>query len=265
MIWLKVIRPDLFDHTPRLSNFLYRDLDFADEWVTKAMMHYRWSYIEDIQKASRIIVSYLDTTMNPLMLTKLGESFAKRQIERLDLVIGSNVTTKSIIEDGYVSLLFALDKIFQQHKFLFGDRPSSADFALYGQLTQLTSFDPTPSRIAAELSPRTCAWVGNADDLSGLSTDTRSWLAPADLTGDGHRDLLHYIGRVYIPLLKENHRAYEAKQMSFHCKLNDGRLWTQNTFNYQSKCWQVILHSFGKLSESDQKLVNNLLGEGNVI
>ncbi len=227
-------------------------------------MHYRWSYTEDIQKASKIIVSYLDTSMSPTLLTKLGESFAKRQIDRLNAVIGSNAVTKPVIEDGFVSLLQSLDKILRMHKFLFGDRPSSADFALYGQLTQLTSFDPTPSRIAAELSPRTCAWVGNAEDLSGLNTEACRWLQLSDLTDDGHRDLLMYIGNVYVPFLRANYKALKAGQKNFECKLN-GKIWTQNTFPYQSKCWQIISHSFHKLTESDKILVNKLLGGENLM
>ena len=52
--------------------------------------------------------------------------------------------------------------------FMFGMRPSSADFGLYGQLTQLIGFDPTPRNIAYKQSPRCVSWVNIMSDLSGL-------------------------------------------------------------------------------------------------
>jgi hypothetical protein len=32
--------------------------DFADEWLTKAMFHYRWNYAEDIHKAQNVLASW---------------------------------------------------------------------------------------------------------------------------------------------------------------------------------------------------------------
>ena len=48
------------------------------------------------------------------------------------------------------------------------NRPAAGDFGLYGQLTQLVGFDPTPRAIAHEVSPRTVAWVLKTEDLCGL-------------------------------------------------------------------------------------------------
>ena len=39
---------------------------------------------------------------------------------------------------------------------------------MYGQLTQLVGFDPTPRNIAYKQSPRCVSWVNIMSDLSGL-------------------------------------------------------------------------------------------------
>ena len=44
----------------------------------------------------------------------------------------------------------------------------SCDFAVYGQLTQLIGFDPTPRRVAHEIAPRVIGWVSSLEDRSGL-------------------------------------------------------------------------------------------------
>jgi hypothetical protein len=51
-----------------------------------------------------------------------------------------------------------------------GSRPGSSDFAVYGQLTQLAQFDPTPMAQAVRYAPRVCAQVDRA--LAGTGCET---------------------------------------------------------------------------------------------
>ena len=89
-----------------------------------------------------------------------------------------------------------LEKHFSKLPFLFGRRPASADFALFGQLSQLVGFDPTSRKIAHEISPRTVAWVSQMEDLSGLEVSSEDWdLADSSETLD---NLFKEIGRVYV-------------------------------------------------------------------
>lgn len=59
----------------------------------------------------------------------------------------------------------------KERPFLLGERPCSADFECYGQLTQLAQFDPKPAKIAATQYPRVYSWVGKVEDLSGVEVD----------------------------------------------------------------------------------------------
>jgi glutathione S-transferase len=71
-----------------------------------------------------------------------------------------------------------MDNHLSVSKFLFGDKPSSADFAIYGQLTQLVGFDPTSRKIACETSLRLVAWVDIMADLSGHDVENSNWTSP---------------------------------------------------------------------------------------
>jgi len=66
----------------------------------------------------------------------LSDHFTKRQIDRL-YVVGSNETTAPIIEAAYTRFVGILDTLISQKGYVFGARPSSADFAIFGQMTQL--------------------------------------------------------------------------------------------------------------------------------
>ena len=66
--------------------------DYCDEWLTKAMFHYRWTY--DIETAGFGIASQSGFGVPPAQREKAGEFMAARQVERLRTVVGSD-TSKS--------------------------------------------------------------------------------------------------------------------------------------------------------------------------
>ena len=162
------------EHAPRSvipENDLLRFLDlliedFADEWMTKAMFHYRWEYLEDAANAGPLLIFWQDPRFDDATADKMAQAFAKRQIDRL-YVVGSNKVTGPVIEASYQRLVGILDRIVQRQGFVLGTRPSSADFAIYAQLSQLGIVDPTPARILAKASPRLRAWLDRVEDLSG--------------------------------------------------------------------------------------------------
>ncbi|MEM9726783.1 MAG: glutathione S-transferase C-terminal domain-containing protein [Pseudomonadota bacterium] len=226
------------DPTARLLNALIED--FADEWVTKAMFHYRWAHAADAAHAAPLLVHWAAPSLASAEATALADSLKRRQIERL-YVVGSNAVTAETIEASYLRLLTILDRLIEQRAFLFGDRPATADFALYGQLTQLVTVDPTPSRLAAERAPRVRAWLDRVDDLSGLGSQL-AW-DPPEVAAGRLRPLLAEIGRVYAPFLIANAAAVEADADAMRTQI-DGRPWEQPPFPYQAKCLNVLREDF---------------------
>lgn len=216
--------------------------DFADEWLTKAMFHYRWAFDADVAKAAAILPRWFRTDQAEAASVAGGRAFAARQIARLG-VVGSNAVTAPVIEASYRRLLALLDAHLTSWRFLFGSRPASADFALYGQLTQLTGFDPTPSAIALADAPRVCAWVDLVEDLSGLEPAADGWLSAGALPPT-LRALLAEVGRLYVPFLLANAAALAAGAERVECEI-DGRPWVQTPFPYQGKClaWLRAAHA----------------------
>lgn len=232
--------------------------DYGDEWLTKAMFHYRWSYAADIAKAGRILPLWRNPGLAPEPLEAAARMIADRQISRL-YVVGSNPVTQPVIEASYVRCLDILERLLQRQPFLLGQRPGAADFAIYAQLTQLAKFDPTPMAICLERAPRVYAWVDVVDDLSGLRAEQAEWLSRENAR-EALGELLGEVGRVYVPALLANARAVAAGESQW-AALIDGKSWEQPTFPYQAKCLLWIREAYAALTDADQQAVGRILAD----
>ncbi|WP_374569769.1 glutathione S-transferase N-terminal domain-containing protein [Phenylobacterium sp.] len=230
--------------------------DYGDEWLTKAMFHYRWAYEADIDRSARVLPNWRQAAMTDEELARAGEMFAGRQIPRLRYV-GSNATTGPVIERSYERFLDAFEEHLRHHRFLMGGRPGASDFGVFGQLTQLALFDPTPMAVTLERAPRVMAWTMMMEDLSGLEPADGDWLdakaLPASLIA-----VLKEIGRVYPPLLLANAKALMAGAEAVEAVV-DGQPWTQQPFTYQGKCLAWLRRDYAALDAGAKASVDRAL------
>jgi hypothetical protein len=231
--------------------------EYADEWLTKPMFHFRWKYGADTHKASQVLALDRDPHLSPERLAQASRLFADRQVSRLG-VVGSNDVTASVIEDSYRRLLGLLDAHVQSgNMFLMGKRPGVGDFGLFGQLSQLVHFDPTPAAIAATETPRVVSWVSHVDDLSGLEIDGAGWSSRSALPST-LRGFFNEIGRVYAPFLIANARALQNGASQVECEIG-GRRWVQQPFPYQRKCLKWLRERHAALAKPDRDFVDSRL------
>lgn len=240
---------------PVLAFLNYLIEDYADEWLTKCMFHFRWAHQADIDNAGPMLIFWNEPTLPDAEAKQASDFISKRQIDRL-YVVGSNPTTARTIETSYERLLVALDGLIQTNGYVLGARPSSADFALYGQLTQLAIIEPTSAAITARVSRRVRGWIDRVEDLSGLDPKDSDWLPRAGVR-DCIKPLLTEIGRVYAPFLLANAQAVMAGASSFDAVI-DSRPWTQPSFPYQAKCLKWIRDEFVALTPQDQAEIRTL-------
>jgi glutathione S-transferase len=241
---------------PALAFIDYLIEDFADEWCTKYMFHYRWYPQADADNAGTLLPLGVDVSLSKDAHGQHKEWVAERQIGRL-YVVGSNDTTAPVIDASYRRFLTAMEAHLANQKFMLGNRPGAGDFGLHGQLSQLVGFDPTPRDITHKVSPRTVAWVDQLCDQSGLEPGEHDWIKLENQPGS-LRGLMLEIGRVYAPAQLANARAVQAGDKTWECEI-DGATWTQQTFPYQAKCLRWTNERYRALSGADRASVDTLL------
>jgi glutathione S-transferase len=258
---LEILHPSrsIVPDDPGLSFLSYLLEDFADEWVTKMMFHYRWFRDLDQETFARQGAFDFLGSAGLETLEKMASLSRKRQVGRMALV-GCTEENRPLIEATYAELLSILEAMVPRQRFLFGSRPSRADFALYGQLSQLAS-DPTPRAMLREMAPYTDRWVVQMDDLCGLEGD---WVAPEDVLTAGVLALLRVCGEVYLPFLAANAAAFESGAARFSIRLR-GLDYAQATFKYQVKCLDEILGRYALLEGKVRERIEPVLSETGVL
>lgn len=237
--------------------------DYADEWLTKAMYHYRWAYDDDIDKAGRLLPISRDLQMNSDQAQQAYDFITQRQIGRRELV-GSTAFNQPIIEGSYLRLLEIMSMHMATHDFCLGQRPGRGDLGLYGQMSQLVKWDPTPAAVAAKQAPKVINWVDRVDDLSWLPVvGDEGWLSLEALPDSIHL-LLREVGRTYAPFMVANSQALMTGANEVVCEISsvDGStssMYRQGPFGYQGKCLQWIREGYEALESTDRERVDAAL------
>jgi glutathione S-transferase len=243
--------------TDPVLNFLDALLeDFADEWVTKAMFHYRWNYAQDIDKAGGILpLHFMGVSVDDEALDAAKAHFSARQIGRLP-VVGSNPHTAEMIEASYLRLVQLLDRHLRVQPFLMGRRPGASDFALYGQLSQLAHFDPTSTALTLRHSRRVFGWVSLEPEPSDWANPQA--LAPTLLT------LLGELAQGYVPVMLMNARMVALGEKGVSVTLPGGH-WQQGVVPYQAKCLRWLRAQYASLNADERSTVRNVLVTAGIV
>lgn len=229
--------------------------DFGDEWVTKMMFHYRWYYAADRAFAQDWVVTSRDPVMPAAERRMAKQAFNDRQVGRMAMV-GCTEQNRPIIEDSYRVVLDVLDRHLKSRPFLFGTRPSLADFGLYGQL-QILSVDPTPMAEMRSRAIDVYCWLLRLDDASGVEGD---WADPAAPLPQTLKDLLKHCGATYLPFLAANMKALQDGKEEVSLQI-EGRPYAQAPFRYQAKCYDALRKKLGALPADTRTRLDPVLEE----
>lgn len=230
--------------------------DYADEWLWRPALHYRWSYKEDAMALSqRFSETFLRFPLIPNFLIAWNLRRRQRQV----YIEGDGVSkeTWNHVESIYLNNLKWLSDILEDQPFLFGTKPSLMDFGFYASMKKHFSKDPTPSKIMKEKAPKVFEWVQRLGQVKGSQVQG-SFL---DSIPENFGPLLKDCGEAYLPYLKDNALAYKEGLKTFNCTVQGVTYKNLPVYPYRVWCREKIQEDFLNLPETNKKEVEALLNK----
>ncbi len=178
--------------------------DFADEWLWRPAMHYRWSYLADRTNRSHRLATEISSGPGkspPIAVQR--RMIIQRQVGTFVRGDGVDSSTIDHADQSYTRMLDMLEPILQSRQYLLGERPSLVDIAFMGPMFRHFAQDPTSAHMMAELAPGVWEWVA------------RTWNARGSRLGD--RPLLDEVPSDWNPLLAESAQTH-LEQLDAHAQ-----------------------------------------------
>ena len=227
--------------------------DLADEWAVKPLFLYRWWDAEDQAYVSRWGAEEWSTSDAEPGSAEEVEQFRRRQVSRMP-ILGATAENKPLLEESYRRILAAFEPHVGMTSYLFGSRPSLADFAWFGQLSELAT-DPTPMRIMRQQAPFTDHWVRRLDDASGVDG---TWYPREQALSGMSEALLRIAGELYLPFLAANAEAFANGMERLEIEVW-GLRYALSPFKYQVKCLQLLRDKFAALGSKSRASLRPVL------
>lgn len=230
--------------------------DYADEWLWRPAMHFRWYWDEGAMYASRFLA-------DEVMADVPGPGFIKRYMlrrrQRGGYTVGDGITedNRAAVEAIYYNNLTALEAVLQQRPFLLGQDPSLVDVGFMGSMFRHFSMDPPPAKIMRETAPAVYEWIARlwnfsarenqGDWLSGIPNDWGFWL--------------NDIGSTYLPYLNASTRALVEGKKRFDVDLGGAHYKGAHVAAYRTWCLEKLRNNFNTVPESAQAEIRRILEE----
>ncbi len=243
----KYPEPTLYPPEPA-ARFLSQLLEeFADEWCNKLMFFQRWRGERDRKSAAgRLAKAMFGVTWWGALAQPVTSRLVMRRMASRVAFVGGSEENVPLLQQSWGQLVEDLEAHLSGRQYLFGGKPSLADFGLYGQLVQAYS-DPTAG-----------------DYLRAHGSQLRNWLermeAPVAMGEFEALDSLfptlapvleHTVARHFLPWSEANSRAWEAGEEQVTVRLED-HTYQQQSFKYHGVSLAALREKFAAVATDGQ-------------
>ena len=246
--------PRVIPDDPLLRFFSLLLEDYADEWLWRPAMHYRWYYDEGAHLQSRHLV---DELVRGVPVPKFLMRYRMRQRQRSGYTAGDGIVPEAVagVEAIFLRTLEQLKAIFEHRPFLLGDRPSLADVGFSGPFFRHFALDPVALEVIRQNAPGVLEWVARlwGSRLENCQGSLFSGI-PDDLG-----PILDEIGRAYLPYLCANVDAVAEDRKRFDADIDGVPYRGARYSRYRVWCLSELRREFEALPDDAAGQARQLL------
>jgi glutathione S-transferase len=223
--------------------------DYADEWLWRPAMHYRWSFPENARLMSAWLAEHAAERRAPEWLKR--RFWRRRQLGTFVRGDGVTAENRRAVEATFLATLAALEGIFAARPYVLGERPSEADFGFFGSMFRHFTCDPVPGRIVRTRAPAVHEWVARLWNASPERVTRAPALErlPSDLG-----PLFALVRGEYLPYLEANARAFAAGEARVRYETAGAR-FEEPTKPYRVWCRDRLQRQLAALTPPDRAAV----------
>ncbi|MCG8592104.1 MAG: glutathione S-transferase C-terminal domain-containing protein [Proteobacteria bacterium] len=233
--------PSIYPEDPALRFIALLLEDYADEWLWRPAMHYRWSYRQDREHASGLLADEL-TGHIPLPRVVKRLLIARRQLRGFVRGDGVDETTRRHVERSALEAFARLEAVFAERRFVLGGTATIADFGFMGPMLRHFGQDPTPSELMRNRAPGVYAWVGRMWNHRAGHTPALLPAVDAPLSG-----LLAEVCATHLVQLRENAAAYARGLGRYDQEIQGCRYRRVPTSRYRVWCLEQLRRAWQAL------------------
>ena len=179
-----------------------------------------------------------------------------------DMHLGIDDTTRPDLDAQLRTLLALLDAHLADHSFLFGERPSIADFAVYGHLYAHLFCDPFSMRVLECHAPHTCDWIESITNLGdhrgARGRSEFGAFMPWDDASRALVPLLGFVAQTWLPVGAATASASVAREKRFEVGVR-GVPTTMSTSHYRAWAFEEAQHRVDALDAASREAVRDAL------
>jgi len=232
--------------------------DYADEWMWRPALYYRWGFAYDFFHLSHRIGNELAKLVGvPKLLGGLIVGIRQRKM----FLKGDGVTkqTEKDVERTYLETLDKMEAVFAKQPFLLGDKPCMADFGFFASMFRHFGLDPTPARIMRDRATGVYEWVARMWNAKGSKLTGAQWNYSEGELPEYWQPLFKDICEIYLPYLRLNAIAFKEGRKRFDHISNGSHYKNLPVIAYRVWCREELHRHFNALSETDQAKVKATL------
>lgn len=228
--------------------------DYADEWLWRPSMWWRWEYRASRQAAGARIGAL--AKRGNLVASLIGLHYARRQRREWLWGDGVNAANADAVRDMYLEELSFLQPLLESQPYILGSHPTVADFGYFGPMFRHFGNDPDPAEVMRRRAPAVYEWLARLwNTTTGKLGDEQTWVWP---TATCWQPALRRLAGDYLPYLHQNAVAYRDRKARFDFRGSTLAFPNTVTTDYRVWCREVLQRRYQELPAKDRARVDQL-------